>query len=141
MTCKHCDNGKPGGCHADAGSCVNRMPRIWVLTADRHEARIFKKEGRDALAMAGEACHAGAHSHHGDSREIPVQAIADWLDEAAQKDSFDRLILVAPPHTLGALRKVLSKPVNMRIAAEINKDLTKLPADDLQRELGNILWF
>ncbi len=66
--------------------------------------------------------------------------IADWLDEPARSNDFDRLVLIAAPQTLGELRKILSKPVQMRIVTEVDKDLTKMSDKDLQVELEKIVW-
>ena len=70
-----------------------------------------------------------------------VHEIADWLDDSVRDNAFDRLVLVAAPQTLGELRKILSKPVQTRIIAEVDKDLTKMKDRDLQVELEKIVWF
>ena len=45
------------------------------------------------------------------------------------------LIVVAPPRTLADLRSAFHADVQARIVAEINKDLTKHPVDEIERHL------
>jgi len=61
--------------------------------------------------------------------------IADALYRAAHAGRFERLILAAPPQALGDLRKVLHKMVQARILAEIDKDLTNYPPEQIGRHL------
>ena len=49
---------------------------------------------------------------------------AALLKERALRNEFESLIIVAPPKTLGELRKHYHKEVSGRIRAEIDKDLT-----------------
>lgn len=62
--------------------------------------------------------------------------IADKLYQLAHAKRFERLILVAPPKTLGALRKTLHKEVLDRVAAEVPKDFTHAPITDIQDQLS-----
>ena len=49
---------------------------------------------------------------------------AGLLKDWAMRGEFESLIVVAPPRTLGELRKHYHKEVSMRLAGEIDKDLT-----------------
>jgi len=60
---------------------------------------------------------------------------ADILYRLAHNGAFDRLVLVAPPRTLGELRPHLHKEVASRVVAEIAKDLTNHPGDKLEQVL------
>ncbi len=68
-----------------------------------------------------------------------ARSMAKLLDEAAVKGSFDRLVLVAPPRTLGDLRAALGPHARERITAEIDKDLTHESLDRLAAHLGSML--
>jgi protein required for attachment to host cells len=46
------------------------------------------------------------------------------LKERALRNEFETLIIVAPPRTLGEMRKHYHKEVESRLAGEIDKDLT-----------------
>lgn len=60
---------------------------------------------------------------------------AAMLSRHAAENNFDNLIVVAPPRTLGALRKRYSKDVSDRLKAELAKDLTGHPVDAIGRIL------
>jgi protein required for attachment to host cells len=57
--------------------------------------------------------------------------LAGEINHAALEKQFDRLILAAPPRTLGILRKSLSSHATERVIFELDKDLTKSSRDDL----------
>lgn len=61
------------------------------------------------------------------------------LNRAAHSDKFDRLIVIAPPATLGELRAEFSADLKSRLAAEIDKDLTKHPIEDIERKVADVL--
>lgn len=58
---------------------------------------------------------------------------ADMLYKRAHKGEFERLIVVAPPKTLGELRQHYHKEVQSRLIGEIDKEATNLPPDDIAR--------
>ncbi|MBW8911285.1 MAG: host attachment protein, partial [Sphingomonas sp.] len=53
-----------------------------------------------------------------------AEEIAEMLRKRALSNDFETLIIAAPPHTLGELRKHYHKEVKERLAGEIDKDLT-----------------
>ena len=59
--------------------------------------------------------------------------LADILYKQAHRGAFDRIVLVAPPRTLGALRKELHKEVAERVAAELPKDVTNHPIPEIEK--------
>ena len=63
--------------------------------------------------------------------------IADALYKAAHKGDYKNLVIVAPPKTLGVLRKEYHKEVSDRIVAEVHKDLTGHPVDKIEDVLLN----
>jgi protein required for attachment to host cells len=60
---------------------------------------------------------------------------ADMLKKKALANEFDKLIVVAPPKTLGELRKHYHKEVEARIAGEVAKDLTNMPVAEIEKIL------
>ena len=58
---------------------------------------------------------------------------AEMLKARALRNEFDSLIVVAPPRTLGELRKHYHKEVEKRLAGEIAKDLTGHPVAEIER--------
>lgn len=63
--------------------------------------------------------------------------VADMLGALASAGDFQELIVVAPPRCLAELRANFGKPVASRIVAEIAKDLTKHPVDEIVRIIAN----
>lgn len=58
---------------------------------------------------------------------------ADMLKKRALAGEFDSLIVVAPPRTLGELRKHYHKEVQKRLVGEIAKELTGHPVAEIER--------
>lgn len=143
----------------------HKIPRVWMVTADDHGAKIFRKSnghleflgeaaaekssaeltnatvGRNISAASGTIHHKyEPHMTERDQQNIAfTQQLANWLDTAVRENACDRLVIAAPPHTLGNLRKSLSKRVREHITAEINKDLTKHTESSLRAELSEVI--
>ena len=62
-------------------------------------------------------------------------AQAEMLKQRALRNEFESLVVVAPPKTLGELRKHYHKEVEKRLAAEVPKDLTTMPVEEIERIL------
>ena len=60
---------------------------------------------------------------------------AEMLKKRALAHDFDQLIIVAPPRTLGELRKHYHKEVSDRLAGELGKDLTGHTIADIEAAL------
>ena len=62
-----------------------------------------------------------------------VADLADLLYKRAHKNDFDKLIIVAPPQSLGELRKNYHQSVSERLIGEIDKDLTGHTIEDIEK--------
>lgn len=60
---------------------------------------------------------------------------AELLKTRALGNEFDSLIVIAPPRTLGELRKHYHKEVEKRILAEVPKDLVNVPVPEIEKIL------
>lgn len=60
---------------------------------------------------------------------------AELLKKRALNNEFEKLIIVAPPKTLGELRKHYHKEVESRLIGEIDKSLTGHPVEDIESAL------
>lgn len=67
-----------------------------------------------------------------------AKEMADVLYQAAHKGQFSKLIVVAPPMTLGDLRKEFHKEVKDKIVAEFDKTLTGHPPSEIEKILTQI---
>jgi protein required for attachment to host cells len=143
--------------------------RTWILIADGARARILLNTGPghgltpvDGLVFDGD--HSATHTivddregrthssvghgrsaieaHSDPHRELKskfAHRLAEVLDDGAENKTFDRLILVAAPVTLGDLRTMISKRVATLVIGEIPHDLTKTPNADVGSHLKDVL--
>jgi protein required for attachment to host cells len=64
-----------------------------------------------------------------------AREIAQALYVAAHDGAFSQLIVVAPPATLGDLRKEMHPEVVSRVVAEVAKSLTSMPPHEIEHIL------
>ena len=69
------------------------------------------------------------------AKERFADELADLLYKQAHKGRFERIVLVAPPKTLGELRKSLHKEVADKVVGEVPKTLTNHPLDEIEKML------
>jgi len=94
------------------------------------------KAGRtnDASGGAGRSAYEETDFHQLEEDRFAHET-AEILKKRALKNEFDQLIIVAPPRTLGELRKHYHKEVEKRLAGEIAKDLTGHPVLEIEKIL------
>lgn len=61
--------------------------------------------------------------------------VADQLKVRALRNDYAELVVVAPPRTLGEMRKHYHKEVSKRLIGELAKDLTGHPVDEIEKLL------
>jgi protein required for attachment to host cells len=144
-------------------------PRLWIAIADGEHARIVVQQapegglhtsheitspdageqsrdlgsdrpGRVHESM-GQTRHAIAPKHdlHAMRKAEFLKSVAKQIDEAAGKDAFDSLVLVAPSHEIGILRDALGRQASDMLVGTLGKDLTKVPDHDLKSHLAEWL--
>ena len=64
--------------------------------------------------------------------------VADYLDVAAERGEYQRLVLAAPPKFLGDLRAALGAKARAMVAGEIDKDLTKESDAELAERISGL---
>jgi protein required for attachment to host cells len=88
--------------------------------------------GLGATVGAGRSAYSETDFHQLQEDRFAHEA-ADMLKKKALANEFEQLIVVAPPKTLGELRKHYHKEVETRIAGEIAKDLTNMPVEEIEK--------
>ena len=73
------------------------------------------------------------------AKERFARDLSDRLYELAHRGSFDRIVLVAAPRILGALRDGLHKEVRDRVVGEVDSNLTREPIDAIERHVAKAL--
>jgi len=91
--------------------------------------------GASSPQGASHSSMGGADAHQVEEDRFAADA-ADLLRKRALAGSYDKLIVVAPPRTLGELRKHYHKEVSDRLVGELDKDLTGHPIPDIEKALA-----
>ncbi|GLT07914.1 host attachment family protein [Sulfitobacter sp. PR48] len=133
----------------------------WVLIADGEKAlflvnqtdgedpflEVFREEAQDNPPNREQAANRRGRFNDGPSVHRSAVQDTDWhqlakdrfagelaeiLYRKAHQGAFDRIVLVAPPHTLGELRREIHKEVADRVVAEVPKTLTNHPVDQIE---------
>ncbi len=133
-----------------------RQKATWIAVLDGTQARFFalRKNGDgQVFEEATQALSAdlpryarderGAleprHDYNKLAKHNFAREVAGTLDAALADRRYDRLVLVAPPRSLGELRELLSERVRTNLAHEVPKNLTKLGTDALRKKLSDLL--
>lgn len=111
-------------------------PALIVEISGEHPVQSTHEQGSDqpgrAFATTGSRRSAMEQTDfHQIGKDHFATEAAGLLNRLAQAGDFEELIVVAPPRTLAELRKHYDKAVSSRIVAEIDKDLTKHPTNEI----------
>ncbi len=90
--------------------------------------------GLGATVGAGRSAYSDTDFHQLQEDRFAHEA-AEMLKKRALANQIEKLIIVAPPKTLGELRKHYHKEVEARIAGEVAKDLTNMPVPEIEKVL------
>jgi protein required for attachment to host cells len=111
---------------------------------EMESAAVHKRSSDLGSDHPGAAFHSNSTAHHAmtprhDPHSLEKEAfarhVAAVLNESADAGGFDELVVVAPSHTLEAIRGGLSATTAARLIGTLMKDLVKTPADALQEHL------
>ena len=140
-------------------------PMTWVVIADGEKALfmvnrgdaeyphldVFREEEQDNPPTREQAANRPGRFNDGPSVHRSAVADTDWhqlakerfakdladiLYKKAHAGAFDALVIAADPSTLGELRKEYHKTVEEKIVAELDKDLTNHPIDEIEKMLA-----
>jgi len=125
-----------------AGKPLEALPGKEFLNPEPERTREL---GTDKPGRVFESARLG-HRHgveqvdwHRFEKKKFAKSIAEHLEQAAEAKAFDKLVLVAPPETLGDLRANLGKHGTAKIGGEVAKDLTNVAVTDLAAYLGDTI--
>lgn len=140
----------------------------WMLVADGRRARVLVEQRRGATLeepsdwnmeigpdelydpqdrpprsfdRAGAGRHAmdKGRSLHEQEEEKFLKRVADRIGDAERHNSFDHLVIAAPPRALGMLRNMLPAGAKSRLVGDISKDLLDEPSAKLRERLSEVL--
>ncbi|QUS35458.1 host attachment family protein [Falsirhodobacter algicola] len=121
-----------------------QYPVLRVRRLETHENPPDRDQGTDKGGQIGNG-RGGTGSamdqtdFHQLEKDRFAHDLAQTLYKLAHAGRFDRLILVAAPQTLGAIRPELHKEVQDRIVGEIAKSLTSMPIDKIEKAITDEL--
>ena len=104
------------------------------LPADRDLKTSEAGRTFDASGGAGRSAYEETDFHQLEEDRFAAET-AEMLKIRAMRKEYDSLIIVAPPRTLGELRKHYHKEVEKRLTAEVAKDLTGHPVSEIEKIL------
>ena len=118
-----------------------------VVVADGRQARVFRNYGdtsglklQQDQALDAEIAHgsgpSGSQPIENDVGEAAfAKVLAERINQAALRHRFDHIVFVADPTTLGEMRPQLHHETKQRMLAEIAKDWTNTPLDQVEKAL------
>lgn len=68
-----------------------------------------------------------------------AREIVERLEQGEAKNSFGRLVLIAPPLFLGVLRETLPDPIGRLVVADLDKDLTAADVETIKTQVQELL--
>jgi protein required for attachment to host cells len=108
------------------------LPRTHDILSDR-AGRSFESNGPARHAKSGR------NDPHRELKRGVARKIADVLQSSLANKRYDKLVLEAPPATLGDRREALAESVQSRLSADVTRDLIKTPASQLSSHLVGVL--
>ena len=131
------------------------MDAIWVVVANQAGASIYQASQRgEVLSLIDEFEHDAGKAHFqelvsdgpgrvqdrtGVAPHSPARWLPLYLESAAERGAFRRLIIVSAPEFLGIVRKHVAPHLTERIVLEIPKDIVEPTTDRVQALLNREL--
>ena len=123
----------------------------WIVLADGERAALFLQDGEgqvqlrhkqtiepQALEDDGPSGVRPPESSAKDTDEATfAKQLAIFINEEAKSGSFEQLILVADPSTLGQMRPILHSEVQKRLLFDVPKTLTSAPVDEIEKQIAS----
>jgi protein required for attachment to host cells len=92
--------------------------------------------GRSINSVGGARSAMEQTDWHERAEQAFLKGLMTRLDAALNAGQVKCLVMVAPPHALGVLRKAYSKHVREALRGEIEKDYVKMPLPEIEKHLG-----
>jgi protein required for attachment to host cells len=117
------------------------LPNFQIVNLAQKENPYNRDQMSDAPGRAFSSIGSGRSAfdntdfHELEETRFAVETAA-LLKRGAMDGDYEKLIVVAPPKTLGELRKHYHKEVTNRLVAEIPKDLTGHPVAEIEKMIS-----
>ncbi|MCG9917073.1 MAG: host attachment family protein [Phenylobacterium sp.] len=138
----------------------------WIVVADGDQARIFEERQRAGevreveahrmgrvggdyprAAAHGATVHdragygqhgAGEHAPHQEAEDRFLERVAESLVEPLRHNTFESLVIMAPPRALGVLRQALPKAAQARLVGTDPHECIRETAEDIRGRLRKV---
>jgi protein required for attachment to host cells len=113
------------------------FPNLSVVEKGDHPNPAHHEQASDLAGRASGTLGSSMEEvdFHQQEEDRFAAATAAMLKERALRNEFDTLLVVAPPKTLGELRKHYHAEVEKRLVAELPKDLVNTPVTEIEKIL------
>jgi protein required for attachment to host cells len=113
------------------------FPNFGVVEKDVHPNPSHHEQASDLAGRASGMLGSSMEEvdFHQQEEDRFAADTAAMLKDRALRHEFDALVVVAPPHTLGELRKHYHPEVEKRLIAELPKDLVNTPVAEIEKIL------
>lgn len=117
-----------------------------IAIADGHRFELYRNAGNEAepsldgLASpkldsrnhsgGGHHSSSGNHAQHQVEEDAHAIAATEWLNREVLGHHIDKLVVFAPPRTLGEMRRHYHKQTEKALLKEVSKDLIGKPPGD-----------
>lgn len=125
----------------NAGSMLK--PDLNVISVDEIDNPPTRAQGADRAGRMNDGRAGGVRKSAFEAKDFHQLAedrfaakFAAALDKAAANGAFDRLVIAAPPSTLGALREAFTPRLRSKIAFEADVDLVNHPVSEIEKRLA-----
>jgi protein required for attachment to host cells len=118
-----------------------KFPNLKTESVFEDENRLTHEQGSERPGRVSKALDSGQRSAvetvdwHQIEEHRFARKVAATMEEVMRARKVPALVVVAPPKTLADLRGAFHADVQARIIAEINKDLTKHPVNEIEKHL------
>ena len=122
------------------GKGLSALPELTLEVNESNDDEAADRPGRsfDRMGAGRHAMEAPTDPLHRRA-ELFVKRAVEFTAERLRKKEFDQLVLVAPPDAIAIARGAYPKLLKDKLKAELVKDLTHLPTDQLMRHLDEVL--
>jgi protein required for attachment to host cells len=115
-------------------------PRLQTKESRQHADAPTRDQGSDApprvvWPASGQRSAIEQPDWHDEAERKFLEGLAERLERAVSGGETERLIMVAPPRALGMIRETYSSRLRGAIGAEIEKDYTRMPVREIERQL------
>jgi protein required for attachment to host cells len=115
------------------------------LRTEAHDEREDAKDSEMKTDAPGTQAQSGGHGRstyeetdfHQLEEDRWAKTAAEDVNRRALANDFEALAIIAPPKTLGELRKQLHKEAERRVVCQISKEMTGHPVADIEKLIEN----